>query len=399
MTEAERRRLLREADFEELVREVEARMQGAIDQRERLELLLDAVVTMATDITLDGVLSRIVEVASRLVDARYAALGVLNPGEGDRLQTFIYHGIGPESAAEIGELPRGHGLLGLIIDQPQPLRLHDIAQHPASYGFPPHHPPMHSFLGVPVRIRGQVFGNLYLTEKNDGSDFTTEDEEIVVAFAAAAGVMIENARARDDQQRLALLEDRDRIGRDLHDLIIQRLFAVGLSIQSSARLPDRDEAADRLDRAVSDIDATIKDIRRTIFALGSRAASSDIQAEVTRVVERAAATMKVRPSLSLEGPVRTLVSPELAPDLLAVLSEALANAGRHARATSVQVRLRAGEEIVLTVSDDGRGIPQAGVHESGLANMKWRAEQRGGTLTIESSPDAGTTVRWAVPRA
>jgi signal transduction histidine kinase len=398
LTEFERRRLLRDAGFEELVHEVEARMQGAIDQRERLELLLDAVVTMAADITLDGVLSRIVEVASRLVDAQYAALGVLNSGAGDRLQTFIYHGIGPESAAQIGELPRGHGLLGLIIDRPEPLRLHDISQHPASYGFPDHHPPMHSFLGVPVRIRGQVFGNLYLTEKRDGSDFNPDDEEVVVALAGAAGVMIENARARDDVQRLALLEDRDRIGRDLHDLVIQRLFAVGLSIQSAARLPDGDELADRLDRAVTDIDATIKDIRRTIFALGSRASSSDIQAEVTRVVERAAATMKVRPHLHLEGPVRTLISPELAPDLLAVLSEALANAGRHAHATAVEVRLRAGEEIVLTVTDDGRGIPTTGVHESGLANMKWRAAQRGGTLTIESAPDAGTTVRWAVPR-
>ncbi len=399
MTDVDRRRLLREAGFEELVHEVEARMQGAIDQRARLQLLLDAVVTMAADATLDVVLSRIVEVASRLVDAQYAALGVLNPGEGDRLQTFIYRGIGPESAAEIGELPRGHGLLGKIIDSPEPLRLQDIAEHPASYGFPAHHPPMHSFLGVPVRIRGQVFGNLYLTEKEDRTDFTSEDEEIVVALAAAAGVMIENARGRDDQQRLALLEDRDRIGRDLHDLVIQRLFAVGLSIQSAARHPDRDEVAERLDRAVTDIDATIKDIRRTIFALGARASSSDIQAEVTRVVERAAATMKVHPQLHLEGPVRTLISPELAPDLLAVLSEALANVGRHARATAVEVRLRAGEQIVLTVADDGRGIPATGVHESGLANMKWRAEERGGTLTIESAPDSGTTVRWAVPRA
>jgi signal transduction histidine kinase len=373
-------------------------MQGAIDQRQRLELLLDAVVTMSADINLDEVLSRIVEVASRLVHAQYAALGVLNPGAGDRLQTFIYHGIGAESAAEIGELPRGHGLLGKIIDSPEPLRLHDIAEHPASYGFPAHHPPMHSFLGVPVRIRGKVFGNLYLTEKEDGTDFNPDDEEIVVALAGAAGVMIENARGRDDRQRLALLEDRDRIGRDLHDLVIQRLFAVGLSIQSAARLPDQELVTDRLDRAVTDIDATIKDIRRTIFALGAHESASDIQAEITRVVERAAATMKVRPELYLEGPVRTLVSPDLAPDLLAVLSEALANAARHAQATAVEVRLRAGDEIVLTVADDGRGMPATGVHESGLANMKWRAEERGGTLTIESAPDAGTTVRWAVPR-
>ena len=308
----ERRRFLRDAGFEELVREVEKRMQLAVDQRARLELLLNAVVTMAADITLDGVLQRIVEVASRLVDAQYAALGVLNLGEGDRLQTFIYHGIGPEAAAEIGELPTGHGLLGLIIDQPRPLRLHDIAEHPESYGFPDHHPPMHSFLGVPVRIRGQVWGNLYLTEKEDGSDFTPDDEEIVVALAAAAGVMIENARARDDKQRLVLLEDRDRIARDLHDLVIQRLFAVGLSVQSASRVSEKSDVIDRLDRAVTDIDATIKDIRHTIFALGATESSSDIQAEVTRVVDRAAATMKVRPKLHLEGPVRTLVTPQLA---------------------------------------------------------------------------------------
>jgi signal transduction histidine kinase len=394
----ERRRFLRDAGFEELVREVEKRMQLAVDQRARLELLLDAVVTMAADITLDGVLLRIVEVASRLVDAQYAALGVLNLGEGDRLQTFIYHGIGPESAAEIGELPTGHGLLGLIIDQPRPLRLHDIAEHPESYGFPAHHPPMHSFLGVPVRIRGQVWGNLYLTEKEDGSDFTPDDEEIVVALAAAAGVMIENARARDDKQRIALLEDRDRIARDLHDLVIQRLFAVGLSVQSASRRVENPGAAERLDRAVTDIDATIKDIRRTIFALGATESSADIQAEVTRVVDRAASMMKVRPKLELDGPIRTLVSPELAPDLLAVLSEALANAGRHADAESVVVRLWAGDEIVLSVADDGRGMIVGTAIESGLANMRRRAEDRGGEFTIESTLGEGTTVRWAVPR-
>ena len=400
---------LERAEFEDLVQEVQVRMRTALDQQARLRLLLDAVLTMAADLSLDGVLSRIVEIASRLVDARYAALGVLADSDdaGDkRLRTFIHHGISPDAATRIGDLPSGHGLLGLIIDRPEPLRLHDIADDPASYGFPPHHPPMHSFLGVPVRIRDRVFGNLYLTEKRDGTDFTVEDEEIVVALAAAAGVTIENARlyeeaqkARADRERLAVLEDRDRIGRDLHDLIIQRLFAVGLGLQSTGRrLTDRPEIVQRLDQAVDDIDATIKDIRRTIFALGSAEASDDVQAEVTRLVDRSAATLKFRPQLSFEGPVRTLVTSDLVPDLLAVLGEALSNAARHAFATSGSVTVTAGEEIVLTVSDDGRGMDQD-VVESGLANIRRRAEQRGGTFRVDSAPGGGTTLRWAVPRA
>ncbi len=192
---------LRGAEFEDLVGEVQARMQGVLDQQARLQLLLDAVVTMAADLSLDGVLSRIVAIASRLGDANYAALGVLGDAVDKRLRTFIYSGISEADAVEIGELPRGHGLLGLIIDRPEPLRLRDIAEHPASYGFPPNHPPMHSFLGVPVRIRERVFGNLYLTEKADGTDFTDDDQEIVIALAAAAGVAIENARLYEEATR------------------------------------------------------------------------------------------------------------------------------------------------------------------------------------------------------
>jgi signal transduction histidine kinase len=559
---------LRVAEFEDLVHEVQARMRGALDQQARLQLLLDAVVTMAADLSLDGVLSRIVAIASRLGNARYAALGVLGDAADKRLRTFIYDGITDEDAVQIGDLPRGHGLLGLIIDRPEPLRLHDIAEHPESYGFPANHPPMHSFLGVPVRIRDRIFGNLYLTEKEDGTDFTDHDEEIVIALAAAAGVVIENARlyeeaarreawlqataeitavlleaatseeaqqaiadcalkvadadvawivagttmddlsvravaglsvgpdelaglslehsvalsvvesgepvsvrdiakdgrsvapsslpgwprvgpvivvplgsassgvrgalalgwtpehadihrmmsaelpasfarqaalalrvaqARQDEQRLAMLEDRDRIGRDLHDLVIQRLFAVGLGLQGTSRFSERPEVAQRLDQAVDDIDATIKDIRRTIFALGAHDASADVQGEVTRLVERAAATLKFRPALSFDGPVRTVIDSDLVPDLLAVLGEALSNASRHASASSGSVRLSVGAEIVLTVTDNGRGI-DADVVESGLANIRRRAEQRNGTFTVESAPSGGTTLRWAVPR-
>lgn len=514
---------LDDVDFEELVRAVLDRMHGALDQQARLQLLLDAVVTISADLSLDGVLSRIVAIASRLVDAQYAALGVLSAGRQRRLRTFVHHGISDDLAAEIGDLPTGHGLLGLIIDRPEPLRLHDIAEHPASYGFPADHPPMSSFLGVPVRIRDRVFGNLYLTEKAGGGDFTAEDEEVVVALAAAAGVAIENARlyeeaarreawaratagiaaaladpgtqadacatvaararevaeadaawvtlgepedetvvghsgaelaeaqrgpvlevdfapasgapgtlslawsvdredvfhalddklvvayaeqaalalqlaeAREDQHRLEVFEDRDRIGRDLHDLVIQRLFAVGLGLQGTTRMVEKPEVAARLEQAVDDLDATIKDIRRAIFGLSSLETAGDVQAEVTRLVERAASTLKFRPSLRFEGPVRTLVSGDLAPDLLAVLAEGLSNASRHAEASAVEVVLEAGERIVLTVRDNGRGM-EASVVESGLANIRTRAEKRGGRLVVESAPGKGTSLSWEVPR-
>ncbi len=372
-------------------------------EQAKLRLLLDGFVTMASDLSLDGVLSRIVVIAGDLVDARYAALGVLDPGSERRLRTFVHHGMPSEQVAEIGELPSGHGLLGLIIDRPEPLRLHDLRDHSASYGVPRGHPPMTSFLGVPVRIRDQVFGNLYLTEKVGGTDFTDQDESIVVALAAAAGVAIENARlyeetarARDDQQRLAVYEDRDRIGRDLHDLVIQRLFAVGLGLESVARRSADPDVVVRLEQAVDDLDGTIKDIRRTIFALGSMAEATDLQTEVIRIVDRAAATLKFKPTLSIEGPVRSVVSPEVAPDMLAVLGEALSNASKHANASAVDVKVAVGEDVVISVSDNGRGMADD-VRESGLGNMRARALKHGGTFTLSSTTGHGTTVEWRVP--
>ncbi len=543
--------------------------------RDRWELLLDAVLTLGLpELSLDDLLRRIVSVAGKLVEARYAALGVLNTGNARGLATFIHDGIPVERAEVIGELPSGHGLLGLIIDEPHPLRLHDIAQHPASYGFPEGHPPMRSFLGVPVRTRDQVFGNLYLTEKKGGGDFTEQDEHIVVALAAAAGVAIENARLREDasrrerwlsataeitglllgalrggealqlvvdralevaeadavwiatgdgdtagapspdgwgpedvrvqaiagididlaaptppppgrevarqviasgvpaivedlsgdtsrpapwpllgpavfvplrdpsgipgvlvlawmphhdtrrkeldwalparfaeqaalalqvtraqrdRQRLAVFEDRDRIGRDLHDLVIQRLFAVGLSLQGATRLGDSTEVARRLELAVDDLDTTIKDIRTTIFALGAPDAGVDLEGEVTRLVDRAASTLNSRPVLVFEGEVGARVGVDEAPDLLAVLSEALSNAARHAGASRVEVRLGvADDDITLEVVDDGGGIP-VGVTESGLRNMRLRAERRGGSCEILPAEGGGTRVRWRIP--
>src|SRR5687768_7512743 len=184
--------------LDELLRAVLERVGQVVDDQQRLRLLLDAVVSIAGDLSLDSVLERIVRTASELAGARYAALGVLGFGHDRRLQAFITFGLTDEQRARIGSLPTGHGLLGHTIDQPEPLRLHDLSSHQSSYGFPPEHPAMRSFLGVPVRIRDKVFGNLYLTEKAGGGDFSEQDESIVVALAAAAGVVIENARLYAD---------------------------------------------------------------------------------------------------------------------------------------------------------------------------------------------------------
>ncbi|MDX6302554.1 MAG: hypothetical protein QOF53_3768 [Nocardioidaceae bacterium] len=556
------------AGLNDLLRELLTRVDELVADQQRLRLLLDAVVVLAADLSLDRVLDRIVEVACDLSGARYGALGVLGAGTDRRLQAFVTHGLSQDERDRIGDLPRGHGLLGQIIDSPQPLRLHDIAAHAASYGFPANHPPMRSFLGVPVRIREKVFGNLYLTEKAGGEDFTDRDLAVVVALAAAAGVVIENAqlyeeaarrerwleataevanllstsgdtdsaltvvadrareiaqadvstvllkrsdselevrivsgvapelvpagpvpiegslagrvvstgeplivadaahdertapemrqvpgwpvlgpvilvplrtpdgvegvltlawsqeragrlrevdvqlpqrfaeqaalalqvaRARAAEQKLVVFEDRDRIGRDLHDLVIQRLFAIGLGLENTSRmLAERPDLAGRVAGAVDDLDATIKDIRRSIFALSAAEESTDVRRSVLDLAERASRTLKFRPSIRFVGPVNSRVDREVSPHLGAVLAEALSNVARHAGANHVEVVLDVSTDLVLTVQDDGRGIPQD-ANPSGLLNMRERAEKLGGTCSIESSAGKGTTITWTVP--
>jgi signal transduction histidine kinase len=240
-----------------------------------------------------------------------------------------------------------------------------------------------------------VLALAWTPENADG--FQDVDATLPTSFAEQAALAIQVGRARDDQQRLSLFEDRDRIGRDLHDLVIQRVFAVGLSLQGAARRVSDPDLSGRLEQAVDDLDGTIKDIRRTIFALGSLDASSDLLSEIARIVDRAQATLKFRPTLHIEGPVRTLVGDDLAPDLLAVLGEALSNASRHARASAVEVLVAVtGEGIVLRVTDDGKGFEDE-VAESGLGNMRDRAFKHGGEFTIHSTSGAGTIVTWSVP--
>nr|WP_112621139.1 GAF domain-containing protein [Micromonospora saelicesensis] len=536
------------------------RVGEVVTSRERLRALLDAVVGIGTNLDLRTTLQRIVQAACELVGARYGALGVVGP---DRLlHDFIVHGITPEQHEQIGDLPHGRGVLGLLIDDPRPLRMPDITQHPRSYGFPANHPPMHSFLGVPVLIRDQIFGNLYLAEKQGGAEFTEDDEEIVVALAAAAGVAIENARlyalahrrerwlaataeittvllgevrrtdalalvarrAREvseaelalvllydsdteqfsvevvdgaDEQALALigavlpavdtsfgaavaegrhdqvddlahaapwpallhtgpamisplataetlhgvlivahrpergggaseedltllgsfagqaalamerargqeerellvvLEDRERIARDLHDVVIQRLFATGLQLQSAAPMA-RPEVAKRINAAVDDLDATIRDIRRTIFELRTPM-TSELRTEIRAEIEASAEALGFKPHLELTGPVDSAVPDAIRPDLTAVLREALSNVVRHAQCTRVDVvvRVDAGQ-VTVVVTDNGVGCDPAAAR-GGLVNLGERASRLDGTFTIAPGEPHGTEVRWTVP--
>ncbi len=553
--------LLSQVRLDDLLAELQDRLEHVVETRDRVHALLEAVLAVGSDLDLQTVLRRIVQAAATLVDARYGALGVI--GDDGMLAQFIPVGLDDATIAKIGALPRGHGLLGELITNPAPLRLGDISAHPASSGFPAHHPPMKTFLGVPIRVRDAAFGNLYLTEKRGGAEFTEEDESVVLALAAAAGVAIENARLYDearrreawleasrevttalmsgtdpgevltlvvtrarqmaeadvaalalphagdlvievahgesadkilglvlprdgsltghvfgtgapfgtadlrseslaahgplsqilgpmllaplgapgnvhgvllvgnrasgpvfpaatlrmlttfagqaavalelaerqrDAERLAVFEDRDRIARDLHDLVIQRLFATGMLLESATRLMQNPEALTRVRRAVDDLDETIREIRTTIFALQapSEVEQSSLRAQILGVVEDATRALGFAPSVQLSGLVDTRVHGELGEHLLAALRETLSNAARHAHASRVQISVEADGELVLTVRDDGVGPPQGG-RRSGLRNLAERAQAQGGEFSMAGADGGGTQVVWRVP--
>lgn len=505
-------------------------MDTGTERDDRLEAMMDAVVSMTADLDMATVLERFVAAGCSLTGARYGALGVL--GEHGGLQEFVYQGIDAQTALLIGHLPEGRGVLGHLSTQPDVLRLHDLADHPSSVGFPANHPPMQTFLGVPVRARGAVFGNLYLTDKIGPSgapvDFTAGDEQVAVALAAAAGVAVGHARAyhqarehelwletaaaasswltgdlpRDealravlakvqesaratgaalfgeddelpsplaeelagvwpvlreledatwalalplrsgdrwvgaltvswpaggaprldlpsiagfgeqlalaldvadaqaDRARLAVLEDRERIARDLHDMVIQRLFAIGLDVQGAAAQDAvRPEVARRLEAAVDDLDETIKDVRTTIFRLGARAgggAGTGLRHRIDAEVVGARQTLGFLPRLRTDG-VTATVPDDVVEDAVAVVREALANVARHARAQDVVVRVEVGSDLVVEVQDDGVGIPADVARRSGLANLENRAARRGGSVVAEALPEGGTHLRWSVP--
>jgi signal transduction histidine kinase len=370
----------------------------------RSSRLLDAVVALSADLSLPNVLRRIVEAAAAVSGARYGALGVLGPDEADLergLAEFVTTGIDGKAAKAIGHLPHGHGILGLLITDPKPRRIADIGAHPASFGFPAHHPPMRSFLGVPIRVRDQVFGNLYLTEKQGAAEFSAEDEELVVALAGAAGVAIENARLHQRLEQLAVLGERERIARDLHDTVIQRLFATGMGLQGLVGRIEGADVRERLQQAVDELDETIREIRISIFDLEARDSGKDgLRARVLALTAEATTTLGFEPRVQMEGPVDAATDSTTRDELLKTLREALSNVARHADASSVEVRISAVAGIItLRVADNGGGISAKAPRGRGLDNMQARAEALGGVCELSGRPGGGTVVTWRVPAA
>lgn len=363
----------------------------------QLRRLLDAVLLVGSELDVKAVLERIIEVAVELVDAHYGALGVLDD-TGTRLAQFITVGIDDDGRAAIGDLPEGHGILGLLIIDPRPLRLPVLHDHPDSYGFPPNHPPMTSFLGAPIRVRDQVFGNLYLCDKQGGEVFTDIDEEMVIALAVAAGIAIENARLHARVTDLALFEDRERIARELHDTVIQRLFATGLSLQGIVRIAESPEVVERLESAVDALDATVREVRSAIFELHTaRLPGRSVRQEVLDLCAESARALGFEPVVRFDGPIDTTVENQAADHLIAVLREALSNVARHAQATTAEVRLSARDDrLTLLVLDDGVGPPDSTSVGRGLDNMRVRAARLGGRVELTARPEGGTELCWVV---
>ena len=367
-----------------------------------LAAVTEAVLGVAGDLSLDTVLQRLVDAARGLVDARYAALGT--PDDRDGFDRFITSGMSAAEIESMGPLPRTHGLLGAMLVDPAPFRTDDVTADARFRGWwPATHPRMRSFLGVPIAFRGDVIGAFYLTDKVGAPSFTAADEEVVTLLAAHAAVLIEHARLFEESRELSVLDERNRLARDLHDAMTQTLFSLRLTLEAAASsvASDAGGAAPHLDEARSLVEAAFRELRSLIFELRPAALATDGLAETLRkhldVVGR---THRLAVAVRAEGERRP--PPEVEAALFRIVQEAVNNVVRHARASSVEVVLRLGPESAsVTVTDDGRGFDPAArsirSRRLGLTSMKERAQAAGGRLTVESLPGAGTTVRVEVP--
>jgi signal transduction histidine kinase len=368
-------------------------------------MLIEAGITLAAEIDLDTVLRRIVELAAELTGARYGAMGVLDGSR--RISTFITTGISDDERDAIGHPPVGDGILGLLIDEARPIRIDDLSTDPRSIGFPPHHPPMHAFLGAPVKARGKVFGNLYLTKEHGATPFDAADEAALEVLATQAGVAIENARLYEEMaqheaalRRLEVFEERERIAQELHDGVIQALFAVGMGLQGAAASTDDASLRSRLENAADDIDRTIRDLRNYIFGLrpGILADRQLDQAihEVCDEFERRTGVVAVA---QVDAEVAAQLASRAA-DVIQVIRVSLANVARHAEATTCRVTLLldASGRAEVTIDDDGIGFdPGAASAGMGLENLRSRVQRLGGEVQIRSEAGEGSTVTATLP--
>ena len=361
---------------------------------ESSKALVDAVLDIATGVNLRSTLQRIVDNAAALTHAQYAAIAVRGPaGEVDE---FVYHGISEEVADEIPRFPEGKGLFGHMLAHPDVLRLADMAMHESSAGLPPGHPPMRSFLGAPLNVQGVKFGQIYLSEKLGGGEFTEEDEVMVETLAAAAGVAVDSARSHELRSSLQLTEERERISRDLHDLVIQRLFATGMSLQALLKSQPLEEAGrTRLNDAIDELDKTVKQIRQTIFALQD-SSPHGLRARVIAEFEAFRGVYDCQAELLFEGPVDAKVTERVTTHAVAVVRELLSNVAKHSHATKadVLVKVRA-DELTITVTDNGVGFLEP-PHRRGLSNVARRAEAYSGLFVIEPVAPHGTRAHWSI---
>ena len=374
-------------------------MAEPLDDRRR-EALLQAGLALASELSLPALLQKIIALACTVADARYGALGVL-ARDGTRLSDFITHGVTQEERDAIGDLPVGHGILGVLIMEGQPLRLRRISDHPLSVGFPTHHPEMTSFLGVPLRSRDRVYGNLYLTEKRGADEFTEEDERAVITLASQAGIAVENARLHEEVRRLAVLEDRERIAKELHDGVVQALFSVGMSMQAVEGMVDDPEAVrKRLQESVAAVDDVIRDLRNYIFGLGpSGIADRQLDRALEDLVEEFRRGSDVAIRLDVDPRAASQITP-LAADVVQAAREAISNAVRHGQPETLSVTLaREDGAILLEIEDDGRGFDPDAVRGGGrgLVNLRERVVSAGGEMLIESSAGQGTTLKLRFP--
>jgi len=361
----------------------------------KLQRLMQALLMIEADLQLPVLLTHLAEAARELVDARYGAIGVLNE-QATAFEEFITVGW-TEAEDAAGARPTGQRLLGPLTVEPQPLAPADLTGPPDSYGVPADHPPVTSFLDVVVQMRGSVYGNFYLTDKQGGAEFTDEDKAVVAALALAAGIAIESARLHDRVRNVTLLEDRDRIARDLHDTVIQRLFALGLSLQITARMTAEAGIVERIGGAVDELDGVIRQLRSAIFDLETSPGDDGVRRAVLNLAHEMRPVVGSTVRVTFEGAVDAVVGPRISVHLLASLREALTNVGKHARASTVAVLVAVGDDVCLEVIDDGVGFSDHGGDGHGLRNLRNRAERLDGGLEVTVPEGGGTRLVWRVP--
>jgi len=371
--------------------------------QERLIALHNASLELVKDVSLDHLLERIAKVACEQADARYAALGVLD--EDGKLVKFISVGMTDDEIKLIAYPPVGKGLIGELMDTEVPLRVPVIREHPRSSGFPAYHPNMVSFLGVPIRAANHQLGQIYLTEKIGASEFTADDEKIIQMLAAYAAAAIQNARLHENTHRLAVLEERERIGMDLHDGIIQAIYGVGLSLESALHSfeDDPQDAKTRVQRAIESLNQAIRDLRGYILDLRPRQMGNEgLMSGLNRLITEFRANTLANVQLAgTENELKDLPQSH-SMVLFHIGQEALANVAKHARAKQVDISLWSTDErVLMEIHDNGKGFEMEKMNASighGLANIQTRVRAVGGDVDISSVVDEGTTVLAWVPR-